>query len=146
MTLGSALGFGVQAQLILKCLPLPLFLVYISFSRNSQRWGGCDLLGIHNHCILWLYHHLKMLGKCQLLSCVWFFATPWTVVRQALLSMGFSRQEYWSGLSLPSPGDLPDPGIEAQVSCVVSKFFSTWATRQADHHLSLPPTKNHMLF
>ena len=39
-------------------------------------------------------------------------ATPWTVVRQAALSMGFSRQEYWSGLPFPSPGDLPNPGIE----------------------------------
>jgi len=39
-------------------------------------------------------------------------ATPWTVARQALLSMRFSRQGYWSGLPFPSPGDLPDPGIE----------------------------------
>ena len=38
--------------------------------------------------------------------------TPWTVVCQAPLSMGFSRQEYWDGLPFPSPGDLPDPGIE----------------------------------
>ena len=38
--------------------------------------------------------------------------TPWTVARKALLSMGFFRQEYWSGLSFPSPGDLPNPGIE----------------------------------
>ena len=40
------------------------------------------------------------------------FATPWTVVHQAPLSMGFSRQEYWSGLPFPSPGNLPDPGIK----------------------------------
>ena len=40
------------------------------------------------------------------------FATPWTVACQAPLSMGFSRQEYWSGLPFPSPGDLPDPGIK----------------------------------
>ena len=40
------------------------------------------------------------------------FATPWTVACQALLSMGFSRQEYWSGLSFPSPGDPPNSGIE----------------------------------
>ena len=40
------------------------------------------------------------------------FVTPWTVAYQASQSMGFSRQEYWSGLPLPSPGDLPDPGIE----------------------------------
>ena len=40
------------------------------------------------------------------------FATPWTVSRKAPLSMGFPRQEYWSGLPLPTPRDLPDPGIE----------------------------------
>ena len=47
-----------------------------------------------------------------MLSRVQLFATPWTVARQAPLSMGFSRQEYWSGLPFPSPGDLPNPGIE----------------------------------
>ena len=41
-------------------------------------------------------------------------ASPWTVAHQAPLSMGFSRQEYWSGLPFPSPGDLPDPGIESE--------------------------------
>ena len=40
------------------------------------------------------------------------FVTLWTVARQAPLSMGFSRQEYWSGLPFPPPGDLPDPGIK----------------------------------
>ena len=40
-------------------------------------------------------------------------AIPWTVASQTSLSMGFSRQEYWSGLPFPSPGDLPDPGIES---------------------------------
>ena len=45
-------------------------------------------------------------------SRVQLFATPWTVACQAPLSMGFSRQEYWSGLPFPSPGDLPDPGIK----------------------------------
>ena len=48
----------------------------------------------------------------QSLSQVWLFATPWTVARQAPPSMGFSRQEYWSGLPCPPPGDLPDPGIK----------------------------------
>ena len=46
------------------------------------------------------------------LSRVRLFVTPWTVARQAPLSLGFSRQEYWSGLPFPFPGDLPDPGIE----------------------------------
>ena len=48
----------------------------------------------------------------QLLSHVWLFVTPWTVACQAPLSMQFSRQEYWSGLPFPTPGDLPHPGIE----------------------------------
>ena len=50
--------------------------------------------------------------KVKLLSRVRLFATPWTLAHQAPTSMGFSRQEYWSGLPFPSPGDLPDPGIE----------------------------------
>ena len=50
--------------------------------------------------------------KVKSLSLFCFFATPWTVAYQASLSMGVSRQEYWSGVPFPSPGDLPDPGIE----------------------------------
>ena len=50
--------------------------------------------------------------KVKSLSRVQLFATPWTVAHQAPLSMGFSRQEYWSELPFPSPGDLPDPGIK----------------------------------
>ena len=48
----------------------------------------------------------------QLLSHVRLFVTPWTVAPQAPLSMGFPRQGYWSELPVPSPGDLPNPGIE----------------------------------
>jgi len=50
--------------------------------------------------------HAKVLSRVQL------FATLWTVAHQAPLSMGFPKQEYWSGLPFPSPGDLLDPGIE----------------------------------
>ena len=50
--------------------------------------------------------------KVKSLSHVWLFAIPWTVAHQAPPSMGFSKQEYWSGLPYPSPGDLPDPGTE----------------------------------
>ena len=50
--------------------------------------------------------------KVKLLSHVRLFVTPWTVAHQAPPSMGFSRQEYWSGVPFPSPGDLPNPGIE----------------------------------
>ena len=53
-----------------------------------------------------------MSKEVKSLSCVRLFVTPWTIAYQASPSMGFSRQEYWSGLPFPSPGDLPDPGIE----------------------------------
>ena len=57
--------------------------------------------------------HSKILLNSQVgFSHVQLFATPWTVACQAPLSMGFSRQEYWSGLPFPSLGDLPNPGIE----------------------------------
>ena len=53
-----------------------------------------------------------LLCTCQLLSRVQLFATPWTIARQAPLSMGFSRQDNWSELTFPFPGDIPNPGIE----------------------------------
>ena len=68
--------------------------------------------------------------KVKSLSRVRLFATLWTVAYQAPLSMGFSRQEYWSGLPFPSPGDLPDPRIEPK-----SPAF------QADALTSEPPGK-----
>ena len=50
--------------------------------------------------------------RARVLGCVQLLATPWTIAHQAPLSMGFSRQEYWSGVPFPPPGDLPDPEIE----------------------------------
>ena len=67
---------------------------------------------------------------CELVSWVRFFVTPWTVAHQAPLSMGFSRQEYWSGLPFPPPGDLPSPGIKPQSPAL-----------QADPLPSEPPGK-----
>ena len=55
---------------------------------------------------------LERKWKVKSLSRVRFFATPWAVAYQAPQSMGLSKQAYWSGLPFPSPGDLPDPGIE----------------------------------
>ena len=52
------------------------------------------------------------ISHCVMLSHVRLFATLWMVARQVPLSMEFSRQEYWSGLPFPTPGDLPNPGIE----------------------------------
>ena len=67
----------------------------------------------------------------QSLSHVWFFVTPWTVAHQAPLSMEFSRQEYWSRLPFPSPGDLPNPRIEPGSPALAGRFFIIWATREA---------------
>ena len=53
------------------------------------------------------------------------FATPWTVACQAPLSMGFSRQECWSGLPFPSPGDLPDPGVEPRSPALTADSLPT---------------------
>ena len=60
----------------------------------------------------------------QTLSHVRLCVTPWTVARQASLSMGFSRQEYWSGLPFPSPGDLPDLRIKFASPALAGRFFT----------------------
>ena len=73
---------------------------------------------------------MKEKVKVKSLSHVRLFATPWTVAYQAPSSMGFSRQEYWSGLPFPSPGDLPNPGIEPGSPAL-----------QADALTSEPPEK-----
>ena len=72
--------------------------------------------------------------RTQFLSHVLFFLTPWTVARQTPLSMEFSRQEYWSGLLFPTPGDLPDPGIEHNPPAspaLAGRFFTTVPPGQA---------------
>ena len=73
-----------------------------------------------------------MLLKC--FSCVRLFATPWAVGNQAPLSMGYSRQGYWSGLPCPPPADLPNPGIEPTSltsPALTGGFFTTSATWEA---------------
>ena len=75
-----------------------------------------------------LSSNLNMCVCAGMLSCVLLFATPWTIVHQASLSMEFSRQENWSGLSFPSPWDLPNPDIEPASlvsSTLASGFFTT---------------------
>ena len=64
-------------------------------------------------------------------SRVRLYVTPWTVARQAPLSLGFFRQEYWSGLPFPSAGFLPNPGIEPTSPALAGGFFTTSATREA---------------
>ena len=71
------------------------------------------------------------MGVLSCFSCVQLFVTLTTVARQAPLSMGFSGQEYWSGLPCPPPGHLPDPGIDTRSlisPALASGFFTTSAT------------------
>ena len=80
-----------------------------------------------------VYKHIYIYVAC-LLSRVQLFATPWTVAHQVPLAMGFPRQEYWSGLPLPSPGDLPEAGIEPTSlvpPALAGRFFTTSATWEA---------------
>ena len=79
------------------------------------------------------------------------FASPWIVTHQALLSMGFPRQEYWSGVPFPSPGDLPSPGFEPPFPALAGGFFTTGPTGKStflsssslvnppNHHILLIP-------
>ena len=79
------------------------------------------------------------------LSYIWFFASPWTVAHQAPLSMGFSRQEYWSGLPFLSPGDLCNPGIKLMspnVACIGRQVLYPCTTGEA---LMLPWVHSYIL-
>ena len=106
-----------------------------SFWSLPESHGGCQVSrGSWIFALLTKKEVKKEVKKVKLLSCVRFFVTPSTIVYQAPLSMGFSRQENWSGLSLPSPGDLSDPVIEPESP-----------TLRADSLLSEPPGKPPLL-
>ena len=90
----------------------------------------------HTHT---LTHTRVCVHTCMLshFSRVWLFATLWTIACQAPLSMGSSRQEYWSGLSCPSPGDLPSPGIKPMsltFPALAGRFITTSAIWEAYTH------------
>ena len=96
-------------------------------------------------CILWtgkrILNHWRT-GVCYALSHfshVGLWATLWTIARQPPLSMGFSSQEYWSGLPWPSPGDLPDSEIEPR-SPTLQWILYSWATREAQEYWSGLPS------
>ena len=104
-----------------------LWLGYPCLARFCEWWfflfvfDGCLAQGTER----------KKRKKVKLLSRVRLFSTPWTVPHQAPLSMGFSRQEYWSGLPFTPSGDLPDPGIKPESSvspALAGGFFTTSTT------------------
>ena len=115
--------------------------------QKSQVWGTLLLCYIY-HIAIHLAQAAILLNIywwcCVVLSCVWLSVIPWTKASQAPLSMGFPRQEFWSRLPFPSPGDLPDPGIEpASLSspALGARFFiscTTWKTPTCQsNHVSL---------
>ena len=103
--------------------------ITVCVSGKSQFWLYIGTVS------LTCFSLLLLLCACMLscFSCVWLFATLWTV-RQAPLSMGFSRQQYWNGLPCPPPGDLPDPGIKPAsltFPALAGRFFTTSTTWEA---------------
>ena len=179
----------IQWKIIQPLKGMKCMLQYESW-KYCAKWNKWDTR-LHIVCVLSHFSH------------VGFLATPWTVAYQTSLSMGFSRQEYWSGLPFPPPGDLPNPGIKpaslsspilagrffttsttweseshsvmsysvtpvgctvhgilkatilewvafpfsrgssqlrdrTQVSCIIGRFFTSWATREAQHHPRSP--------
>ena len=96
-----------KAIYIYKTLNLPPISNLSAFSDISVMQMGAQT---HMHAWIFLYTRDKSMPSC--FSCVHLFATLWAVTLRAPLSMGFSRQENWSGLLCPPPGDLPNPGIK----------------------------------
>ena len=99
------------------------------------------LLSDHPHCLyLMKFCHslIYQVFMCMLshFNRVQLFVTLWTVTYQASLSMGFSRQEYWSGLPCPPPGDLSNSGIEHSIA---GRFFPIWATSDTQEYWSGKP-------
>ena len=112
-----------ELPFIPKLCSLPL---YPSFSECFLKKSSVDKAAILPFNLSWLHVHVL-----SHFSPVRLFATLWTAARQAPLSMGFSRQEHWSGYPCPSPWDLPDPGIEPaslMSPASASGFFTTSAT------------------
>ena len=101
-------------------------------SEDSLQARVSFTLRLYFHSLLiykWCLNTSLSLSLYSCFSCVQLCATSWTAARQ-ILSMGFSRQEYWSGLPCPSPEDLPDLGTEltsACISCNAGRFFTHWA-------------------
>ena len=130
---GSSVYEIVQAR-ILEWVVMPFF----RGSFQPRDWTCISLWLLHCRQIFYQGSHQESfpLGKPQInyvwvlggFSRVWLFATPWTVAHQAPLSMGFSRQEYWTGLPFPPPGDLPNPEIESvslKSPALAGRFFTT---------------------
>ena len=117
---------NIYVLLTRTCAALTISFAYHSFNKcilSVYKNVISDYYVLLN-IILYIIVHSNKLLCCacpQSLSCIWLFCDPMDFSPQAPLSMGFSRQEYWSGLLFPSPRALPDPGIEPETpesSCI----------------------------
>ena len=109
---------------------LGLWIKFYIFVFSSFKFNTIDYRFLRSLTSFPQSERKKERKKVKSLSRVRLFAAPWTVTHQTPPSVGFSRQEYWSGLPFPSPGHLPDPGIEPRSPAM-----------QADALLSEPPGK-----
>ena len=120
--------------------------VAISFSSAWKEKSESEVANGYMHldgwvCTLFTWNYQNIVNYLRAFMCcrfsrVWLCATPWTVARQAPLSVGFSRQECWSGLPCPPPGDLPDPGIESmslKPLALAGRFLTASTTWEAGY-------------
>ena len=137
----------LQVRVFNSSLAYLYFKCYVIFFQSNNNLHFLYLILIQKHLILhermltwcreneksYLIKHeekhliyLRLGGSCCCLITkgVWLFAFPWTVAHHAPLSMGFSRQEYWSELLFPSLGDLPNPRIELKSPELAGEFFT----------------------
>ena len=113
----------------------PVRIAIVKYPTKNPNWRGYgEMRTLLHRCwnVNWEQPLWRQCG-CMLshFSRVQLFSTPWTVAYQAPLSMGFSRQEYWSGLPSPPPGDLPHSGIEPaslMFPALEGRFFATSTT------------------
>ena len=108
------------------------FSPFPSSPKYSQVWSVIVI----SHCSRTLRPFVLEKVKVLIAQSCLILVTPWTVAHQVPLSMGFSRQEYWSVLPFPSPGDLPDPGIEPGSPALQADFYhlshhGRWCPREA---------------
>ena len=115
--------------------PNPQFILPFTLdSVHFMSWDKWIIICIHHYRMIqsicaWVLSHFSRVQLC---------ATLWTIVHQAPLSMGFSKQEYWSGVVMPSPRGSSPSRDRTWISCLAGGFFTHWATWEAHRVFSLP--------
>ena len=111
----------------LNCIQNRICVIYVIKHTHTHTY-----IHTHTHTYTHTHTHRHFPDAVQPLSRVQLFVTPWTIARQAPLSMGFSRQEYWRELPFPSSESFPDPGIKPASPALAGQFFITEPSRKND--------------